>query len=348
MPFAPRGSAITTTTRLLEPFTVTRPEPANLRAEDEHFFRHEYERSFGPTDLYELRDVYLTAQGVFIKGLGVVPELLYIPGETVGLRYVARNLLRRRARFDGPGERFFTAFNRWSAGNYFHWMCDVLPRVYLARSDVEGSTVVLPSSHQVPFVERSLAPFQPKRIAYFAPNEVALFRDVTVPGHIAVTGNYHEPTMRELARFLSDSFGTNGRTGRLVYVTRRRARHRYVVNEDDVIALVQRYGFEVVENEGLSLEQQVALYSSAGAYIGLIGANLTNIMFMRPGSAVLQLTRRGDASNHLYYALAAATGVTFYYQHCDHVEAGYGDRWNVTVDLAELRMNIEQIIGGAR
>ena len=81
-------------------------------------------------------------------------------------------------------------------------MYDVVPRAYLAREHVEGSTFVLPSTHRVPFVERSLAPFRPARIEYFDPSRTAFFREVTVPGHIAVTGNYHEPTIREVAAFL--------------------------------------------------------------------------------------------------------------------------------------------------
>jgi capsular polysaccharide biosynthesis protein len=341
------GGAIARRTRLLDGFHSVRPAPANLRREDEHLFRHEYERPFGPTDLYELRDVHVTADGVFVHGLRVVPELLYIPGElTQGrLRYAVKARLRPRARFDDPGARYFTAFNRWSPGNYFHWLGDVLPRVYLAREQVEGAVVVLPATHRVPFVESSLGPFRPARTAYFEPGRTAFFREVAVPGHVALTGNYHEPTMRELAGFLWESLGARPTGGRLVYVTRRRAQHRFVLNEDDVITVVRRHGFEVVENEGLSFEGQVALYAGASAYVGIMGANLANVLFMPPRSALLELRRRDDASNHLFFSFAAAKGVDYYYQQCDWVEAGWGIRWNLTVDLDELDANLELMLG---
>lgn len=337
---------IARTVRLLDDYDVTRPKPANLRPEDDRLFRHQYQRSFGPTDLYELRDVHLTAHGVFIHGLRVLPEVLYIPGELAKgrLRYAVKARLRRRVRLDDPGDRYFTAFNRWSPGNYFHWTCDVLPRLLLARDRIEDRTFVLPESHRVNFIEHSLAPFRPKTIAYFDPRKIAFLREVTVPGHIAVTGNYHEPTMRDLASFFWEAFGARPSGGRLLYVTRRRAQHRFVLNEDDVIEVARRHGFEVVENENLTLEQQVALFAGASACVGIMGANLTNVLFMPAGSALLELRRRDDASNHLFYSLAAAKGVTYYYQPCDWVEAGWGIRWNLTVDLDELDANLQLML----
>jgi capsular polysaccharide biosynthesis protein len=333
--------------RLLEPFEVERQLPANLDPDDEPIFRPEYQRRFGATDLFLLRNVLITRDGVVVAGRRAVPDLEYFPGETarLGLRYVVRSRLARRRRFD-DGERYVTAFNRWSGNNYFHWLCDVLPRVYLARSYVEDSTFVLPASHEVPFVEKSLAPFRPRRIVYFGPDETAFFPEVTVPGHIAVTGNYHEPTMRELADFLLGALrGAEAPpVGPRVYVSRRRAKHRHVINEDEVVSLVEGYGFEVVENEALSFEEQVALYSKTAILIGIIGANLANVLFMPPGSSLVQLTRNVDVSNHLYYSLASAKGVRFYYQRCDHVEAGYGDRWNIQVDVNRLEAILQQIV----
>jgi capsular polysaccharide biosynthesis protein len=333
---------------LLDAFEVTRDEPANLRPEDDALFRHEYRRSFGPTRMYTFRNVRLTADGVVIHKRKAVPELRFVPQERLGLRYVARSLVRRARDFDREDERYVTAFNRWSANNYFHWTCDVLPRVYLARHVVEGATFVLPRSHAVPFTEESLRAFAPKTIEYFDVDEVARFRELTVPGHIAVTGNYHEPTMRELAGFLerslADTRAAATERARLVYVTRRTAKHRYVVNEDDVVSLLEHYRFETVANEDLTFADQVRLYSRTKALVGIIGANLTNVLFMPAGSSLLQLSRAEDASNHLYYALAAAKGVHFFYQPCEYVDAGFGARWNLTVDLDELERNVEAML----
>jgi hypothetical protein len=334
--------------RLLDPFEVVREPPENLRPEDDELFRHEYRRSFGATDLYRLRGVDLTADGAFIRNGRVVPELRHAADATLhmGMWYVTRRTLTApRQRFDDPGERYVSAFNRWSGRNYFHWMCDVLPRVYLAREVVDGATFVLPGNHTGRFIEASLAPFRPARIVYFQPWKIARFDEVLVPGHVAVSGNYHEETIRAMARLLTSAYGSpGGESGRRVYVTRRKAGFRYVRNEDEVVEVVRRYGFEVVANEDLSFRDQVALYSRVRFLVGIIGANLTNVMFMEPGGALLQLTRTEDAHNHLYYSLAAAKNVRFYYQHAHHVDTRPGDYWNLTVDLVPFEQTIQRMV----
>src|SRR6185437_6495060 len=85
--------------RLLEPFTVERPPPANLAPNDDALFRHEYRRSFGGTDLYRLERVHVTERGTFLRGLREVPELRFLPGERLEPRARARAVLRRRRRF---------------------------------------------------------------------------------------------------------------------------------------------------------------------------------------------------------------------------------------------------------
>lgn len=334
-----------TTERLLDPFEVRRPRPANLTAADEPLFLHEFQRAFPETDLFVLRDVHVTSEGTFIEGFTSIDALGHAADERLRFPWsyaLRRRLLRRTVRFT-DGERYVTAFNAWSARNYFHWMCDVLPRVFVARDHVAGSVFVLPDSHDAGFIEATLAAFRPNRIQYFDSRKNAFFRTLTVPGHIAVSGNYHESTMRDMVNHLQSALGVRiaDEATRRVYVTRRKAAFRYIVNEAEVEALLQSHGFEIVANEDLTFQEQIDLYSSTQLLVGIIGANLTNTMFMPAGSAMLQLTREGDDHNHLYYALAVARNVVFYYQHCAYVDTRPGDYWNLVVDIERLRANLE-------
>ena len=67
-------------------------------------------------------------------------------------------------------------------------------------------------------------------------------------------------------------------------------------------------------------------------------------MFMPEGSAVLQLSKRADAHNNLYWSLASAVGVGFHYQQCDYVDTRPGDYWNVTVDVPALEANLRGML----
>ena len=125
----------------------------------------------------------------------------------------------------------------------------------------------------------------------------------------------------------------------LIYIDRRGAAARPMVNEDDVVAALSRLGFVPVQLERLSFSEQVTLFRTARAIVAPHGAGLTNLCYCQPGCAVLEIMM--DASvNWLFRHLAALRGVTY---DCilgraldpwDQTEAAAQQRrWSVSVDL---------------
>lgn len=72
----------------------------------------------------------------------------------------------------------------------------------------------------------------------------------------------------------------------LIYVSRRRATVRPLVNEDDVVARVEALGFVAVEPETLPFIEQVRLFSGARVVAGPHGSGF-NLMFFAPEGATL-------------------------------------------------------------
>jgi hypothetical protein len=70
-----------------------------------------------------------------------------------------------------------------------------------------------------------------------------------------------------------------GRAHRRIYVTRRVAGKRSVVNESEVIDALAKRGFETVEAERLSAAEQVRTFAEAACIVAPHGAGLTNILF---------------------------------------------------------------------
>ena len=75
------------------------------------------------------------------------------------------------------------------------------------------------------------------------------------------------------------------------------------------------------------------------------GGGLTNILFMKSGSSVLELRQSGDSHNNCYFSLASALYLKYYYQLC-HSENPDEDAHtaDLIVDCRRLRKNIEQIL----
>jgi capsular polysaccharide biosynthesis protein len=74
-----------------------------------------------------------------------------------------------------------------------------------------------------------------------------------------------------------------------LYVTRGQAHMRRILNEPELIAFLGGHGFSPVSLEGRSVAEQADLFWQAEAIVGMHGAALTNLIFARPGTTVVEI-----------------------------------------------------------
>ncbi len=78
-------------------------------------------------------------------------------------------------------------------------------------------------------------------------------------------------------------------TPRKIYVGRGKVSYRKVLNEDWLTGLLSANGFEIISMDGLTLKEQALLFYNADSIIAPHGSALTNIMFCKPGTRLLEL-----------------------------------------------------------
>ncbi|HSW76613.1 MAG TPA: glycosyltransferase family 61 protein [Candidatus Saccharimonadales bacterium] len=84
---------------------------------------------------------------------------------------------------------------------------------------------------------------------------------------------------------------------------------RQILNEDQVFALLKAHGFERYELSKLSFLEQVELFHNAEVVIGAHGTGLTNILFCKPNTKVIEIFQaRCDTS---FYYLGQGVGVDY-------------------------------------
>lgn len=74
-----------------------------------------------------------------------------------------------------------------------------------------------------------------------------------------------------------------------VFITRKKFRLRYIKNIDKILEVCQHYGFVIIDNEELSFEEQVDLFSRANVIAGIHGAGLTNMFFRKDDCRILEI-----------------------------------------------------------
>ena len=192
---------------------------------------------------------------------------------------------------------------------YFHWMTDVLPRIGLARRagyDPASFDWVLVNSLIHPFQRESLHQLgiHANRCLTFHKKELVYeMEEAVLPSLPGVPGMVPP----ESGDFLRNVFPA-GKTsrGRKIFIGRGEAKHRPLIHEKEILAQLQKRGFDSVDCGKLSVQKQAEVFSSADMVVGAHGAALTNLVFCYPGTRVVELLSPAYV-NPCYRDLCVAT-----------------------------------------
>jgi capsular polysaccharide biosynthesis protein len=335
---------------LLRPKSLAKRKLAiNSRADEARLFNHELEREIPATVLLEMRDVLISPDGVLSKRGRILIESFAFPwvweewSRRKVLKFLVQNYVwRQRAKFEPDA---VWIIDSWSHG-YFHWFADALPRLWAIGKRINDLVLLLPNQYKdIEFVNTSLKLFAPLNVEFMQPDNATWCRRLFVPTHTAPSGHYNEELIRGVRQLILDRAGSKQKGEPRIYISRGRAARRKIVNEADVIKILSQFGFRVVYPEDLSLTEQVRMFSGARYLVSNHGAGLTNMLFMSPGSNVLELRHRTDGINNCYFTMAAALELNYFYQSCEPVNpAADPHTADLLVDTKALGTNLELML----
>ena len=194
---------------------------------------------------------------------------------------------------------------------YFHWITDVLPRLGLARRggyDPASFDWVLVNGLTHPFQEETLEHIgiSKNRCLSFHKTELAYeMEEALLPSLPGVPGVVPPETVE----FLQSTFPTKKiGAGRKLFIGRGGAEHRALIHEGKIAAMLSERGFESVDCGKMSVKEQANIFGSAEVVVGAHGAALTNLVFCRPGTRVVELFSPAYV-NPCYRDLCVAAGL---------------------------------------
>ena len=193
-----------------------------------------------------------------------------------------------------PMEGNVAVLTTLSADYYSHWLLDVLPRFDLLQraghtpDTVDKFYLLEPKhSYQKETLTRLGIPTSKLIDSRQFPHVQA--DCLLVP---SLTRGAFQPTQR-VCRFLRKHFALGEKAAGVgphrIYLSRAGAKHRRVLNEDKVLALLEPLGFCVVAAETLSLAEKALLFRSAEVVVFPAGSGYANILFCEPGTSVIEM-----------------------------------------------------------
>jgi capsular polysaccharide biosynthesis protein len=337
---------------LCQESTSIRKLPINFNQSDSKLFEHELEKLIPKTTLLHFEDVVVNPDGMLFHGTEILTE--YFPTQDfmdngLGFRDKLKLLVRYYYLFKPHkvlDRDLFWITDIWSQV-YFHWMTDALPRLFMIRDKIVNSTLLLPAAYQKEdFVVSSLKPFSIGEIKFI--QETFRCKNLNIPTHTAPTGNYNETIVRSLRDIYADYYhkiDNANITSNKIYISRGKAQKRKILNEEVIIAILEEYGFKTVYFEEWDFEQQAKIALNAQYLISNHGSGLTNMLFMKSGSSIFELRKRGDLHNNCYFALASSLNLNYFYQICDSENPSEdANTGNLIIEPKLLRKNIEHML----
>lgn len=275
----------------------------------------------------EYLDFYLTSSGIGIKNLKLIPELLFGKFQLSFFKLYAIKQFLFGKHENLNGNTYLVIHNFWSGG-YHHWLVEALLKLVVSQLDYKNYVLLLPASYQ-PFALQSLQKFEFQKIVYLKEKHIYRVDKAMVISN-PNSGFFDKIHINNMRDFWSKK---PSKPSRKIYISRRNAALRVITNEDEIYPLLYEYGYEVIETQTLSFQEQINLFADTKEVISIHGAALTNMVFMQPGTKVIELYRElklHDNMNLCYYRLAMAASIIY---HCFFLKIA---KRNNDVDRSDL------------
>lgn len=203
------------------------------------------------------------------------------------------------------------------SNNYYHWVVDYLSRFWAIDQFPEYSHFPL-------IIDDNLHPNLLEALSYCNKNRRVIIpvrygtrhrvKKLVIPSNLSfipknlrsgMKGTYEDGGVAPRAiQFLRDIFEVNKRienseSRRKIFISRKRAHHRVLLNETEIENLFLRYGFQTINPEKMTFREQLEIFAGAEIIAGPSGAGMTNMIFAPITTKLLFL------SNCPFYSVVA-------------------------------------------
>ncbi|MEI9919274.1 MAG: glycosyltransferase family 61 protein [Bacteroidota bacterium] len=332
--------------------------PGNITATEAGLFTPYADYEIEDLKILYLEEVFVTYTGLCIDETGVRKESHHAYSDKQDV-FLNDAVVQFKQALNDPGklieldddETYLLIHHPWAA-NYWHWLTEVILRVWMVRDCSHNMILILPANMKsTTFVKQSLAAFRFKEVFYIPEGNHLLVRKLCVPEVKRFADSYYPGELHDIRRhYLERRSAVTGNHSDKLYISRKKATKRRVVNEDEVEKMLRKYGFDCINNEDFDFHGQVSLFSTAKYVISIHGAGLTNMLFMKENSQVLELHKKRtndyDWHSFAFWYMSNALGFKYHQQVCEPEDprSSFFDA-NFVVDVKLLEHNVRFMLG---
>ncbi len=326
-----------------------RSKPLNYSKENSNLFKHELRKKIkGPK--------YQIINNMFIKNI-TIRRFKFFRVKTSVWRMNPINNINRAQRFleDVKLINFknmkYETIERASwvvderSNQYFHWLTDCMQRIELIEDKLTEYPVLIPESFlKDNYVYDSLKLLD---IPYIIIKKDTLYKvnKLIITSHVGRAGNYYKKIINRVAnRFTKNLKGLknveNINLSKRIWVSRELASKRKIKNFNEIEPVLKKYKFQIVNFENLSFKDQIYISHNAEIIAGLHGAGLSNMLFMKKNSLIIEVRDKNDNTNNCFFSLSSDLNLNYYFLSASACsENFYSSDYNLNADYLDKELN---------
>lgn len=225
-----------------------------------------------------------------------------------------------------------------SGSNYFHWMLQILPRIFLLQQhsiDWKSINKILIPQIRGNFISETLqlldVPLD--KIIQQESGNCYAFKNLYIPSK----PNNHIHFQSWSIQLIRDLFLPKCKKSKhkKILILRRKTSKRNIENESQVVKKLKTFGFEAFYLEDLTVLDQASLFHGASHIVSTHGAALSNLCFCDPHTKVIELFNPFHF-HCLYWSLSDLLNLDYYYSIHNSTCEFQDKSSSIKVDLSRL------------
>jgi capsular polysaccharide biosynthesis protein len=317
--------------------------PKNFREEDWKVKKYYRKYECSSVYIFSFLFSFITSDSVIFNLTGIKKQFMindYFK-EKYNLKYILNSLKTKRIKY--CSKPLISIFDEWSSFNFYHFIFSGLERLELALEIINKEKIFIPLPYNCPLYVLEgiqVSGIDESQIYYVKKDEIIFCKKIYILNY-ANNANFPFPDIAlKVSSQLIMTYNKSVSTSHYIYISRKNAKKRRIINEEELTTLLRHYKFDIIYTEQLSLADQVAIFKNAHIVISSHGAGLSNIIFMNKKNTVLEInTNNLEESNTLYNIIAQINDLDYYY-----ISASSDAQDNYIVPIDEIQSTLNSIL----
>jgi capsular polysaccharide biosynthesis protein len=307
---------------------VIRKRPYNYEDKDKILFSNEFTKNLPNVFPIVRGKAYIPPCGRLFHGISFNLLQFNINLSLINLlkSYIKSFLLLTRARKITRFDNILYVTNS-NSHNFFHWFLDVLQKLeFISQNQDEFLNsklkIIIPNNHNNNFSKKSLETFN-LNFYHQDKNEIIISNKSILLPDIAPTGNYRKRIILKLSQRLKNYMiskkNINNHKKR-IYISRKNSEKRKLINENEIISILKKYNFYIVDFDKLNFEEQISYTLKSEIIVSVHGAGLTHMLWMKKKGKVLEIRAKDNCNDNCYFTLASDLGHNYFYVNAEKTD----------------------------